>query len=76
VSAWSMWDRNTLEGYGSCDVHHGGVALLDVDCWKPTGTLRSRRDEFFVGGSRDIADVEYRYLFPNMIHSSISFLFF
>jgi hypothetical protein len=60
VSAWRGWGRTTIEGYSHATVPHGaGYYELELACWRPAGTLRSRVREFFVGGERGLVEGGY-----------------
>ncbi|GBF94402.1 hypothetical protein Rsub_07216 [Raphidocelis subcapitata] len=60
VCSYDNWDRYTCEGYGwtQLDASPGSAARC-VQTWKPLGTRRDRQQEFFIGGSLELADPSY-----------------
>ncbi|PNW74559.1 hypothetical protein CHLRE_12g495350v5 [Chlamydomonas reinhardtii] len=55
-------NRYTSQGYGwlaLADAGVPGAATHRVKTWRPLGTIRDKRNEFFVGGSAELNDLAY-----------------
>eukprot|EP00741_Cyanophora_paradoxa_P004264 tig00000789_g4140.t1 len=56
VNSYDDWDRNCVHGYGYLSLPTTpGRHELTVQMWRPAGTLRSKRAEFFLGGSASLS---------------------
>lgn len=64
------WNRHRIEGYGFCRVpEKPGFHEIEVETWRPRGTINSEIHSFFLGGSVRILKLEEivrnRYLSEN-----------
>ena len=59
VNSVDSWDRHRIEGYSFVRMPAtAGYHEIEVDTWRPRGSLQSEINSFFLGGSIRINKLE------------------
>lgn len=54
------WDRHCIQGYSFLRVPNApGYTTFTIKTWKPLGTHHDQMRSFFIGGTRELADLKY-----------------
>jgi len=59
VNSVDSWNRSRIQGYGFMRVPmNAGYHEIEIDTWRPRGSLTSEVHSFFLGGSIRILKLE------------------